>query len=251
MINEPEIAPARSGASDVGHALLRLVEVMDRLRSPGGCPWDAAQTHESLVTYLLEETYETIEAIETDDRVALREELGDLLLQVMFHARIAQEDRVAPFTIDDVAQGIVDKLISRHPHVFGDVTANTAEQVEANWQAIKAVEKGRTSVTDGVPKALPALAHASKLLTRAEHGNVELEVTSPDVALRAERALGRDSDANSLDSETVGQTLLSIAVAAHRSGIDPEAALRNAVSRYRAALRAAEGHAPDQSGETE
>jgi XTP/dITP diphosphohydrolase len=239
----------RSGAQSSvtpprGQALLALVAVMDRLRSPGGCPWDAAQTHESLVTYLLEETYETIEAIETADRTALREELGDLLLQVVFHARIGQEDGAAPFDIDDVAQGIVDKLIARHPHVFGDVDAATAEQVEANWQAIKAAEKGRTSVTDGVPRGLPALAHAQKLLTRAEHGGVDIPVTTESAAERADLALGLESDAV-LDDVVVGQTLLAIATAAHRAGIDPEAALRTAVSGYRSALRTAEGQSPE------
>ena len=126
-----------------GERLLDLVAVMDRLRSPGGCPWDARQTHASLVEYLVEEAYETVEAIEESDRVGLREELGDLLLQVVFHARIAAEDVADPWTIDDVADGIVSKLISRHPHVFGDVSADTPEQVEANWHALKAKEKGR------------------------------------------------------------------------------------------------------------
>ena len=127
---------------------------MDRLRSPGGCPWDAEQTHESLVEYLVEEAYETVEAIETDDDDALREELGDLLLQVVFHARIAQEHD-EPWTVDDVAAGIVDKLVARHPHVFADGDATTAAQVEENWQTLKNAEKGRESVTDGVPVALP------------------------------------------------------------------------------------------------
>ena len=233
-----------------GQALLALVAVMDRLRSPGGCPWDAAQTHESLVTYLLEETYETIEAIETADRGALREELGDVLLQVVFHARIGQEDTDAPFDIDDVAQGIVDKLIARHPHVFGDAAAHTAEQVEANWQAIKAAEKGRTSVTDGVPKGLPALAHAAKLLTRADHGGVEVAPTTDAATERAAIALGLDDPDLVIDESRVGQTLLAVATAAHRAGIDPEAALRRAVSEYRSALRVAEGNAPEPDGAT-
>ena len=113
-------------SSPSGEPLLELIRVMDRLRSPGGCPWDAQQTHRSLVEYLIEESYETVEAIETEDRDALREELGDVLLQVMFHSRIAQESADGPFSIDDVAQGIVDKLVSRHPHVFGDATADSA-----------------------------------------------------------------------------------------------------------------------------
>ena len=150
-----------------GEHLLALVEVMDRLRSPGGCPWDARQTHASLVEYLVEEAYETVEAIEESDRAGLREELGDLLLQVVFHARIAAEDPDDPWTIDDVADGIVSKLVARHPHVFGEETAETAEQVEANWHASKAKEKGRESVTDGIPAALPALVHAGKVLSRS------------------------------------------------------------------------------------
>lgn len=240
MTQVPDSTDESASAPATGHAVLALLAVMDRLRSPGGCPWDAAQTHESLVTYLLEETYETIEAIETADREALREELGDLLLQVVFHARIGEEDTESPFDIDDVAQGIVDKLIARHPHVFGDVDANTPEQVEANWQAQKTREKGRTSVTDGVPNSLPALAHATKLFTRAEHGDVHIDAADPDAVARAEVALGVDD--SHLDEEIVGQTLLAIAVAAHKADIDPEKALRRAVSRYRSALRAAEGH---------
>ncbi len=150
-----------------GARLLDLVAVMDRLRSPGGCPWDARQTHASLVEYLIEEAYETVETIEESDRDGLREELGDLLLQVVFHARIAAEDPDDPWTIDDVADGIVAKLVARHPHVFGAATAETAEEVEANWHALKAKEKGRESVTDGIPAALPALVHAGKVLSRS------------------------------------------------------------------------------------
>ena len=115
-----------SMAVEPGHAFLELVAVMDRLRSPGGCPWDARQTHRSLVEYLVEETYETVEAIETDDRAGLREELGDLLLQVVFHARMAQENPKDPWDIDDVAEGIVAKLVTRHPHVFAGEVAGTA-----------------------------------------------------------------------------------------------------------------------------
>lgn len=124
-----------------GAALLDLVAVMDRLRSPGGCPWDAEQTHASLVPYLVEETYEAVEAIESGERDHMAEELGDVLLQVVFHARVAQEDEVAPFDIDDVAAGIAAKLRRRHPHVFGDVVADTPEAVAANWSVIKAAEK--------------------------------------------------------------------------------------------------------------
>lgn len=148
--------------------LKRLAEVMDRLRSPGGCPWDAEQTHESLLKYLLEESYEYIEAVESGDRAAIKEELGDLLLQVYFHSRIAEEDKSAPFSINDVAASVTEKLINRHPHVFGDVVANTSEEVKQNWDQIKNAEKGRTSPIDGVPLGQPALQLAAKLLHRAE-----------------------------------------------------------------------------------
>ncbi|TDC14889.1 MazG family protein, partial [Kribbella albertanoniae] len=145
------------GSYDVpGARLIDLVRVMDRLRRK--CPWDQEQTHESLAKYLLEETYETLEAIDLGDRDHLREELGDLLLQVAFHSRIAEDDDA--FTIDDVAGGIVEKLIRRHPHVFSTVHAADAAAVEANWESIKAAEKQRSSVLEGIPTALPALALA-------------------------------------------------------------------------------------------
>ena len=142
---------------------------MDRLRSPGGCPWDARQTHHSLVEYLLEEAYETVEAIESGTRDDLREELGDLLLQVVFHSRIAQEDPASPWNIDDVARDISAKLIRRHPHVFGEQSGDitTAEQVESQWHELKAREKGRDSVTEGIPESLPALLRAGKVLAGA------------------------------------------------------------------------------------
>ncbi|MSY21290.1 MAG: MazG family protein, partial [Actinobacteria bacterium] len=133
--------------------LQRLVAVMDQLRSPGGCLWDAEQTHETLIKFLLEESYEYIEAVETNDREAMLEELGDVLLQVYFHARIAQEHPTEPFSIEDVAEKVADKLIRRHPHVFGDVKVSSSDEVLENWEALKALEKGRTSAVDGVPLA--------------------------------------------------------------------------------------------------
>ncbi|MDQ3113486.1 MAG: MazG family protein, partial [Actinomycetota bacterium] len=169
-----------AGSYDLpGAHLLDLVAVMDRLRSPGGCPWDAHQSHESLVRYLVEEAYELVEAIETGDRAHLREELGDVLLQVVFHARVAAEDPDEAFDVDDVADGIVTKLVSRHPHVFGsDATSGgesrTAEHVEATWDRLKTAEKGRTSVVDGIPPGLPALASAEKLLGRAARAGLDV-----------------------------------------------------------------------------
>ena len=152
--------------------LIRLVAIMDQLRSPGGCPWDAEQTHESLLKYLLEESYEYIESVEKDDRVHMREELGDLLLQVYFHARIAEEHPSDPFSIDDVAKGIADKLISRHPHVFSNVKVESSDDVLENWERIKNAEKGRTTVHDGVPIGQPALPLATKLVYRAKKNRI-------------------------------------------------------------------------------
>jgi XTP/dITP diphosphohydrolase len=193
---------------------------MDRLRSPGGCPWDAAQTHQSLAPYLVEETYETLEAIDTGDTALLREELGDLLLQVLFHARLAQE--LPPenrFGIEEVASDLVDKLIRRHPHVFSDAQVSGAEHVARSWEAGKAAEKGRASVMDGVPTAQPALALAAKLITRAGHAG--LDVATPD-------------------REEIGGRLFDLAREAVAAGVDPEAALRQTSRAYRDAIRAVE-----------
>ncbi len=228
---EPGTAPVK------GARLLELVAVMDRLRSPGGCPWDAAQTHESLLPYLLEEAYETVEAIETDDLVGLKEELGDLLLQVVFHARVGEEHDQQPWSVDDVAGGIVDKLVSRHPHVFAtDATDATdasalrsADEVEASWEALKRVEKGRTSAVDGVPLAQPALALATKLIARAAKAGVAVEL--PGAALPGDEPLTASS---------AGTLLLALVVRMQADGVDPEAALRAAARDYADAVRAAE-----------
>ena len=215
--------------AEVGRELVRLVEVMDRLRSPGGCPWDAEQTHESLVQYLVEETYETVDAIDSGDREALLEELGDVLLQVVFHARIAQEHPEQPWTIDDVAHGIAEKLIRRHPHVFGDVEVETASDVNANWQAIKNAEKGRTSVTEGVPTSLPPVTQAHKLLSRAAYGEVEHEPV-PSTALDAARVLIAACHGDA------GEALLAVTAASHAEGIDADTHMRHAVRRLRERL---------------
>jgi XTP/dITP diphosphohydrolase len=201
------------GSYDVpGSKLLDLVAVMDRLRSPQGCPWDAEQTHESLVPYAIEETHELVEAIESGDREHMVEELGDLLLQVVFHARIGQEDSESPFGIDDVASGIVNKLVRRHPHVFADVEADTAQEVAANWEQIKAAEKPhRTLPLDGIPKGLPALASADKAAGRlSTAGRYDLAVSA-----------AADDD--------LGSRLLALVLEARDRGQDPEAALRATV----------------------
>jgi XTP/dITP diphosphohydrolase len=213
----PPTVEVMPGSYDLpGSRLLDLVAVMDRLRSPGGCPWDAEQTHQSLAPYLLEEAHETLEAIETAQRSALIEELGDVLLQVVFHARLGEEDADRPWSIDDVAAGIVTKLVNRHPHVFGDADAPDAQYVADNWERIKAAEKGRTSVLDGIPAGLPALARAAKVVSRADRADLQVDVV--DVELP-----------EGTTSEEVGGLLLGIAAAAQRLGLDPETALREAV----------------------
>ncbi len=217
-----------------GEKVLELVAVMDRLRSPGGCPWDARQTHASLVEYLIEEAYEAVEAIESDDDPGLREELGDLLLQVVFHARIAQERGDEGWDIDDVAEGIVEKLIRRHPHVFADEQAETAEQVEANWHALKAKEKGRASVTEGIPENLPALVRASKVHSRSE----VIQERLPDMPAQ-ERAAQLVASLESEDA--LGDVLFAITSTAHSRHWDAERALRQAVRRRIEQIRSIEG----------
>ncbi|THA26053.1 nucleoside triphosphate pyrophosphohydrolase [Streptomyces sp. RKND-216] len=206
------------GAYDLpGARLLDLVQVMDRIRRD--CPWSSVRTHEDLAKYGIEEAYELVEAIEAGDRDELREELGDVLLQVVFHARIAQDDPDEPFSVDDVAAGIVTKLIHRHPHVFGDESAQTPEDVKAHWMRTKAVEKRRESVTDGVPLGQPALALAAKLSSRARSAGLP---------------------APPADAPGVGYELLALAARAEAEGTDPETALRAAARTYRDTLRTAE-----------
>ena len=202
-----------------GSQLQRLVEVMNTLRSPGGCPWDAEQTHESLLKYLLEESYEFVDAVQSGNRVDMREELGDVLLQVYFHARMAEEHPTDPFSIEDVAQGIADKLIRRHPHVFEGVDVRDSQEVLENWEEIKKKEKGRTSPLDGVAMAQPALPLVEKLLYRAEKYNVEVE--TPDSV----------SIEGTADEGAVGQALLAVIAWANSNGIDAEAALRKEAMR--------------------
>ena len=201
---------------------------MDRLRSPGGCPWDAEQTHESLLKYLLEESYEFIDAVEKGNRVEMREELGDVLLQVFFHARMAEESNEEPFSIEDVAEGVADKLIRRHPHVFGDAKVSGSEEVLENWEAIKKEEKGRTSAIDGVPLGQPALPLAAKLLYRAEKYGYKIPPQTPI-------EIG-----GNLSEIEAGRILLGIIDDMQKTGIDPEAALRAATKEYLAKIQAHE-----------
>ncbi|MDD9206601.1 MazG family protein [Georgenia sp. 10Sc9-8] len=205
----------RRPPEEVARAVLDVVAVMDRLRSPGGCPWDAEQTHASLAPYAVEEGHEVAEAAERGDRSALREELGDLLLQVLFHARIAQEHPTEPFDVADVAESLRAKLVRRHPHVFGDGAVRaTAGQVEADWERIKAEEStgaGRTDPLASVPANLPALARAQKVLRRLRRADLIVQPDTPaasDVAAR------------------VGAELAELVARAEDAGVDAEAALR-------------------------
>ena len=196
--------------------LLRLREVMDKLRSPGGCPWDAEQTHQSLLKYLLEESYEFIESVENNDRQDMQEELGDLLLQVYFHSRMAEEDTNQPFNIEDVAKSVADKLIRRHPHVFAGTKVDNSQDVLENWEKQKALEKGRSSIIDGVPLAQPALPLAAKVVYRINKLNYSLPISQP-IKL---------SDQTNQDQ--FGDILLGLIAQAVEKGLDPEAALRGA-----------------------
>ncbi|MGI5286831.1 MazG family protein [Nonomuraea polychroma] len=219
-LDEPPLIEVVPGSYDLpGARVLDLVAVMDRLRTE--CPWDRKQTHESLVPYLLEEAYEVLETIEQGDYPALREELGDLLLQVVFHARVADG-----FDMDDVAAGIVEKLVRRHPHVFGSVRAESADEVNDNWEAIKAAErasKGRESALEGVPMGQPALSLAAQLLRRAERAGAP-EALSAGVG------------------QGVARELFDLVRRAVDAGIDAEAELRAAARAYSARVRAWEKH---------
>ena len=210
-----------------GSELQRLVEVMDRLRSPGGCPWDAEQTHESLVKYLLEESYEFIDTVDSEDREGMREELGDVLLQVYFHSRIAEDHPTDPFSIEDVARAIADKLIRRHPHVFEGLEVSGTDEIIDNWEEIKAKEKGRTSALDGVALAQPALPLVEKLLYRAEKYKVSV-------------ALKKYESEQPATNESVGEALASIIAWARDNEIDPENALRLYGRQIAEQIRAAE-----------
>ncbi|MFI1722925.1 nucleoside triphosphate pyrophosphohydrolase [Streptomyces sp. NPDC020489] len=220
-VSMPELELLPASYDLPGARLLDLVQVMDRIRVE--CPWSSQQTHKGLAKYGIEEAYELVEAIEEGDRDELREELGDVLLQVVFHARIAEEDPETPFSIDDVAGGIVTKLIHRHPHVFGDETATTPEEVKEHWLRTKATEKQRTSVTDGIPLGQPALALTAKLASRARTAGLEVPLPS---------------------TEGIGYELLALATRAEAEGIDPEAALRAAARVYRDTIREREAAPP-------
>jgi len=205
--------------TELGRELARVVAIMARLRRD--CPWDAAQTHRSLAKHLIEETAETIDAIEAGSDTDLVEELGDLLLQVMYHSEIARTE--GRFDIDDVADGIVDKLIVRHPYIFDDAAVPT--DMMATWEGAKRVEKQRQSALDGIADSLSALSRAAKVATR-------LNDTHADAAF-AGLAVADEP----LDTQTVGQGLLTLVTEAVRAGIDPDQALRDATREWELRVR--------------
>jgi len=218
-------APVIAAERPAGAELLDAVGVMDRLRSPGGCPWDAEQTHDSLRRHLVEETYELLDAIEDGDRATMREELGDVLLQVLFHARVAAEHSADPFDVDTVAADLVSKLVSRHPHVFAAGAAeHDPESAYQRWDELKQREKRRESVVDGVPTGQPAVALAAKLVQRARRAGL------PDDLLPA-------------GDGSTGDVLLATAAGSSAAGEDPEDLLRAAALRFAAQVRAAEARA--------
>ena len=210
----------------------QLVKVMDQLRSPGGCTWDAQQTHASLARYLLEETYEALEAMDSGDAVALKEELGDILLQVVFHARIAQEQN-PEITLENIAQGVVDKLVRRHPHVFTDLEVKTNEELEDNWAAIKANEKPRESITDGVPNAMPALQVATQLMYRSR--KLGVPIGDPELNEGLRELVGTPTP------EQIADLLVGVVALAREQDLDAESILRTKMASYRKTIRTVEG----------
>lgn len=232
-MTEPTEVPVQTPAQPVrGARLLEAVAVMDRLRSPGGCPWDAEQTHASLLPYLLEEAYEAAQAIEDGDTGGLCEELGDVLLQVLFHARLAAE-QTPPWTVDDVADGLVTKLVGRHPHVFADARVTDAAHVVLRWEELKAAEKQRLSVTDGVPLSMAALALAAKLRRRAA------KVGVPTDLLTARELPGGSGLGGDL-WRIVGTATAPGGTADGEDRVEAEAALRAVCRAFRDRLAAAE-----------
>ena len=227
-----DLSFSSSAATGVPTELDELVAVMARLRGPGGCPWDADQTHESLVQYLIEETYELVEAIETGNREDMLEELGDVLYQVLFHADIAAHTPGEDFDIQDVAAQMTAKMVGRHPHVFGDRVAETPDAVMEFWEDLKRREKpGRTSVLDGIPQAMPSLALADKLLGRAEKvGLIELEGAG---------------GVNVESEDELGALLLAVVASAKSKGLDAERALRATLRDLQGEIREHEAGVAD------
>jgi XTP/dITP diphosphohydrolase len=226
-------------SSEGGARLLDLVKIQARLRAPDGCPWDREQSHRSLARHLLEETHELLEAIDADDPDAIRDELGDLLLQVTFHAQIAADE--GRWDIDDVAAGLVRKLVHRHPHVFGDAQVAGADEVLTNWERLKEREPGRRPGAEGIPATLPALARAAKAQRRAAGRGLDEDGPPLDRLHAAVEALAHADDDGA--ERAVGDLLFAAVAAARERGVDAESALRRTVRAFAATIdgeRAAE-----------
>jgi XTP/dITP diphosphohydrolase len=245
-----DVVPAPATASPQVVALARAVAVMDRLRSAGGCPWIAQQTHGSLAPFVVDEAHELVEAVEAGDRAGMREELGDVLQQVLFHARVAAEDADDPFDLADVADALVAKLVRRTPHVFAADGGGPgapgapldARAVHDRYEQLKRVEKAsRTSALDGVPPSLGAVARAQKLLSRADRAGLLAAAPLPvtDDVGRAGDVAGPDT-VTEPDDAVLGEQLLALVATAHRRGLDAEGALRRATAAWEASARAAE-----------
>jgi nucleoside triphosphate diphosphatase len=217
-----------------GATLVRLVGVMRRLLDPDGCPWDREQSFETLRKYVLEEACEVIDAIDSGERAALREELGDLLLQVVFQAELAR--REGSFAIDDVVAGIVDKLVNRHPHVFGDLEARDADEVLANWEKLKAREKGERGVLAGVPRSMPALTRAQRIGEKVSRVGFDWDAKSGSRSKVAEELRELDEAMESRDADAVeeemGDVLFSLVNLSRHLGVDAEGALRRTIDKF-------------------
>jgi XTP/dITP diphosphohydrolase len=230
-----------------GARVLDAVAVMDRLLSPGGDPWKRAQTHSSLAPYLLEEAYEAYDAILAGEPAHVREELGDVLLQVILHARLG-EDADEPFTIDDVAGDLVDKLIRRNPHVFADTTVHSIDEITENWERIKKAEKARGSAMDGIALAQPALSLAAKVLGRAERAGVEV---TPGATIRLGDEAEGSAPPPAEGEAALSAELLALVARARAQGLDAEGVLRKAVLDYADAVRRAEAEQSDDPDDGE
>jgi tetrapyrrole methylase family protein/MazG family protein len=218
--------PSRAG----GKHVLELVKVIHRLQALDGCPWDREQTHQSLARHLLEEAHETLEAIDSKDAERLREELGDLLLQVVFHAELGA--REGAFDIDDVAQTVVAKLIKRHPHVFGDVKVGSSSEVLVNWERIKAEEKGEHPVDHDIPSTLPSLARAAKVQRRAAGTGFDWRTREAALAKVHEELRELEDAPPERAEDEMGDLLFAVAALGRRLDVDPETALRKATARF-------------------
>lgn len=215
----------------------RLVQIMETLRAPGGCPWDAEQDHDSLLPSLLEEAYELAEAIEKKDPAAMQEELGDVLLQVVFHSVIAEEE--GDFIISDVIQGLADKLIYRHPHVFGNTEAKDSSEVIVNWDRLKNGEQGkkqRQSIADGIPAGMPALLYALKIQTRAQRAGFDWDDAFGVIEKIREETGELEAAVSAGDLEAaadeIGDLVFSAVNLARKLGVDPETAVRKVNRRF-------------------